>query len=473
MAEEFAKYIGADVNFTLTTQTGVSKKDAKPSDPQPKMKLTAEEQEIYDGKKGPLLQKLMKSVVVYGEMFGADKLVDLTGPVHMALAWGSKGVIPLLEIFEQLVDAGLKTYKPFTADPKVMDYEHNLPGPDKRKLFEETYSEQERLEGLLLKLGLIDSDSFSCSTYLPEVGNAPKKGDYMAWTESSAINYTNSAIGSRTNRNSIGLDMMCNILGKAPYFGLMTDEGRKAKWLIDVRTTKKPVGMLLGSAIGLKVMEDVPYIAGIEGFLNELNEEQRTSYLKDMGATTASNGAVGLYHIEGITPEAKDQGRDLLVENYQTYVIDDAELERVYDSYPDLWPDHNKGPKQVFIGCPHLTVDQLRYSAERIEQGLKDAGLSKTALPVSLFAGKKVTDAFVKRYPKESKFFDDIGAKIVHGCPPMYLTGPGMKDELTITSSNKCRVYSLARFFFDESLLEIILTGKLPQGYLKEQSQNE
>ncbi len=464
------KIEGTDANFTLATLTGVSKKDAKPSDPQPKMQLTSEEQDILDGKKGDLLQKAMKTIVTYGELFGAEKLVDLNGPVHMAMSWGSAAVAPFLDIFDKFVESGMKTYRPFTTDPKPMDFENLDPGPEKRKVVAETYPNQERLEELYLKLGLIDKDSYSCSCYLPEMGNTPKKGDYIAWTESSAINFVNSMLGAKTNRNSMGIDMMCNILGKAPYFGLMTDEGRKAKWLIDVKTTKRPVNQVLGSAIGLKVLEDVPYIVGMEKFLEELNEEQKISYLKDMGATTASNGAVGLYHVEGITPEAKEKGRDLLVENYQTYVIDDAELERIFNDYPDLWPDHNKGPEKLFVGCPHLTVEQLRFASEKIETGLKQAGISKPALPVFLFAGKKVRDAFVERYPKETKYLEECGVNIAYNCPMMYLQTPKQDEELIVTSSNKCRVYSTARFFFGDNLIKIITTGKLPPQYLEEDS---
>ena len=467
-----AKYEGTDVNFTLATQTGVSKKDAKPSDPQPKMQLTTEEQDIYDGKKGDLLQKAMKTVVTYGEWFGAEKLVDLNGPVHMALSWGSGAIEPFLEIYEKFIDAGIKTYKPFTANPTPMEHENLDPGPEKRKIFDETYTNQERLTEDLLKLGLVDRDSFDCTSYLPEPGNTPKTGDYLAWTESSAINFANSVLGAKTNRNSVGLDMMCNLLGKAPIFGLMTDEGRKAKWLIDVRTKKIPRGMLLGSAIGLKVIEDVPYIAGIDKYLEEFNEEQKISYLKDMGAATASNGAVGLYHVEGATPEAIEQGRDLLVDDYQTYVIDDAELDRIYNSYPDMWPE-DAVPQQVFAGCPHFTVEQLRWGTERLEKGLKQAGISKPALPVYLFAGKKVAKAFVKRYPKEAKFLEECGATIAHNCPLMYMQTPTMDEGAIATSSNKCRVYSIARFFFDDALMHIITTGKLPKEYLKEQEKYE
>jgi len=86
----------------------------------------------------------------------------------------------------------------------------------------------------------------------------------VAWCESSAVNYGNSVLGIRTNRYGAGMEMVCAMLGKAPEFGLMTDEGRKAKWLIDVKTSQEPDWGTLGTAIGRKVVEDIPYIAGVE-----------------------------------------------------------------------------------------------------------------------------------------------------------------------------------------------------------------
>ena len=275
------------------------------------MKLTAEEQEISDGKKGDVLQKAIKTVVAYGQLFGADKLVDLGGAPHMAVSWGSDGVEPLLKIYKQLADAGLKTYKPFTADPKPMDPEHLRSRRQEQAAVDKIYNRMDELEELNLKLGMRSKDDWSCACYVPEMGNTPKRGDYLAWSESSAINYVNSVLGARTNRNSMGIDMLCNILGKAPLFGLMTDEGRQAVWLIDVKTTKLPHPEMIGSAIGLKVMEDVPYIAGMDRFIKGVNE-QTSGYLKDLGAATASNGAVGLYHMEGVTPEAVDRDATLL-----------------------------------------------------------------------------------------------------------------------------------------------------------------
>jgi len=154
-------------------------------------------------------------------------------------------------------------------------------------------------------------------------------------------------------------------------------------------------------------------------------------------------------------------------------VIDDAELNRVFNNYPDLWPDHNKGPEKLFVGCPHLTVAQLHWATGKIKTALTDAGLSKPALPIFLFAGKKVKNAFIERYSEDAKYLEEIGVNVAFQCPMLYLQTPIQDQELIVTNSNKCRVYSTARFFFDDNLIKIVTTGKLPKDYLKEEPKND
>ena len=124
----------------------------------------------------------------------------------------------------------------------------------------EGYPLQKDLDWVHARLGAPELNKRSCACYLKEVGNAPEPGTNVAWAESSAVNYGNSVLGIRTNRNGAGIDMICALTAKAPYFGLMTDEGRQAKWLIDVKTSKTPDWGVLGTAIGRKVVEDVPLV---------------------------------------------------------------------------------------------------------------------------------------------------------------------------------------------------------------------
>lgn len=209
------------------------------------------------------------------------------------------------------------------------------------------YTRQDYYENQLKKLGLMDSDAFTCTCYMDEVGNTPNYGEILSWSESSAVVYANSVLGARCNRNSGIIDLMGSIVGYVPSFGLLKDEGRKADWIIEIKTTKKPEAQLLGSAIGMKVMEDVPYIKGLDKFLGGKLDDAAKTYLKDFGAATASNGAVGLYHVENITPEAVKLSDSLIKENAKVYVIDDAELKRVYDSYPIIWKKRMQSPSSA------------------------------------------------------------------------------------------------------------------------------
>ena len=292
---------------------------------------------------------------------------------------------------------------------------------------------------------------------MDEVGNTPKKGDVLSWAESSAVVYANSVLGARCNRNSGIIDIMGSIVGYVPYFGLLTDEGRKASWVVRVNTTKKPEAQLLGSAIGMKVMEDVPYITGLDKWIGtELNDSTK-AYLKDFGAATAANGAVGLYHIENLTPEAVELGEKLIAEDAKEYIIDDAELERVQKNYPVIWKNPESKPKLCFVGCPHLSLEQLKEWTENIEKALSENGKKKITVPTVFTAAPGVLEAFGKtEYAQRLK---DTGVITSNICPLMYMNNPLCKKMPVITSSNKLRTYTSARYYTDSEILTIITGG--------------
>ena len=303
----------------------------------------------------------------------------------------------------------------------------------------------------------MDKDAFTCTCYMDEVGNKPKMGDVLSWSESSAVVYANSVLGARCNRNSGIMDIMGSIVGYVPYFGLLTDEGRKATWVIKIETEKKPEAQLLGSAIGMKVMEDVPFVKGLDKWLGTELTDEACTYLKDFGAATASNGAVGLYHIENLTPEAKLQGEKILADNVREYVIDDAELERVKNNYPIVWKDKNAKPKLCFIGCPHMSLRQLKDWTDRVEASLKKYGNKKVVIPTVFTAAPGVLKEFNKTsYAARLK---NAGIVTSYICPLMYMNNPLCAKMPVITSSNKLRTYTTARYYTDDEILVQITKG--------------
>ena len=424
------------------------------------MHLTDEEMAILCGEKGDTLAKVMETVVRFGDIFDAPKLVPVTHHEgHLVTSFGIGLLKPLFKTMDELIQDNLKTKGPFTLDPRPIDYKNVKCNLLEKLVFSKImYSKQDMYEEQLMKVGLKNKNAFSCTCYLDEVGNIPKMGDILSWAESSAVVYANSVLGARCNRNSGMLDLFGSVLGKVPYFGLLTDEGRKATWRVELKTTKLPEAQILGSAIGMKVMEDVPYVIGLDKFLgHELNDETK-AYLKDFGAASASNGAVGLYHIDKLTPEAKELGEKLITKDAKTYVIDDEEIERVYKSYPVMWKKPNKRGNLVFIGCPHLTYSQLVNWTKKIEKGLNDVNKKKVNRRVIMTCAPDVKEKFMKSeyYPKLISF----GVKLSSICPLMYTNNPITHSKRIMTNSNKLRTYSMARYYKDEDLLTLITKGE-------------
>ena len=422
------------------------------------MILTNEQQAILNGSKGDVMAKVMKTLVMYGEAFGAEKLVPITSDYnHLVTSFGLKVMSPVYDLMQTILDAGVSSGQKFSVDPRPID--KNVPANFLQNLIfnKFMYTKQDFYEKQLDKLGLLNKDAFTCTCYMDEVGNKPKKGDVLSWAESSAVVYANSVLGARCNRNSGIIDIMGSIVGYVPYFGLLTDEGRKATWVVKIQTEKKPEAQLLGSAIGMKVMEDVPYVIGLDKWIgNELNDSA-CAYLKDFGAATASNGAVGLYHIENLTPEAVELGDKLIAEGAKEYIIDDAELERVQKNYPVIWKKPDAAPKLCFIGCPHLSLQQLKDWTDNIEAELKKKGNSKVSIPTVLTAAPKVLEAF-KRTPYYARL-QATGVVISYICPLMYMNNPLCKKMPVITCSNKLRTYTTAKFYREEEILTIITDG--------------
>ena len=420
-----------------------------------KMTLTPEEQAILNGEQGETMAKVMKTLVMYGDAFGATKLVPVTSRMgHLVTSFGLGVMSPVYDLMDELIDNGALSGQKFSVDPKPLD--PKVPASLLQKLVFKKfmYNAQDSYDAQLAKLGLLDENSYTCTCYMDEVGNTPQPGDVLSWAESSAVVYANSVLGARCNRNSGIIELFGSIAGKVPYFGLVTDEGREATWIVEIKTTKKPEAQILGSAIGMKVMEDVPYIKGLDAWLGSELTDDVKAYLKDFGAATASNGAVGLYHIDNLTPEAKAQGEALIANGAKVYVIDDAELERVKANYPIMWKNKNAVPKLCFVGCPHLSLAQLIEWTENVAAGLKKNGLHKVSVPTVFTAAPGVIEAFEKT--PHAATLAGTGIVLSYICPLMYMNNPLSKKMPVITNPNKLRTYTTARYYTGDEILEII-----------------
>ena len=405
-----------------------------------KMKLTPEQQGILNGSRGETMAKVMQTLIRYGELFGADEMVPVTSKYnHLVTSFGLKALGPVYHLMEQLLDAGAVSAQKFSADPRPLDPKVPSSFLQNFVFNHFMYTRQDYYEKQLGKLGLMDPDAFTCTCYMDEVGNTPGFGEVLSWSESSAVVYANSVLGARCNRNSGIIDLMGSVVGYVPSFGLLKDEGRRADWIVEVRTTKKPEAQLLGSAIGMKVMEDVPFIRGLDKWLGGTLDDAAKTYLKDFGAATASNGAVGLYHVENITPEAVKYGQELVREN------------------PVNWKKKDAKPKLCFMGCPHMSLEQLISWTQRVEEGLKAAGNNRVVIPTVFTAAPAVLKKF-QSTPYAARL-EKTGVITSFICPLMYMNNPLSTSMPVITSSNKLRTYTSARYYTDDEILEQITKG--------------
>ncbi len=423
-----------------------------------KMELTPEQLAMLNGEQGETMAKVVKTLVMYGEAFGATKMVPVTSEMgHLVTSFGLKVMTPVYDLMQQLIDAGLSSKQKFSVDPKPVD--PKVPSNFAKNLVfnKFMYTKQDSYDEQLRKLGLVSDEAYTCTCYMNEVGNLPKKGDILSWAESSAVVYANSVLGARCNRNSGIIELFGSIAGFVPYFGLVTDEGRKATWIVEVKCKKKPEAQVLGSAIGMKVMEDVPFVKGLTDWIGTELDDDAKAYLKDFGAATASNGAVGLYHIEGLTPEAVEMGESIIAENAQVYVIDDEELERVKKSYPVMWKKPDKAPQLCFVGCPHLSLRQLIEWTDNVCEGLKKSGRKKVTIPTVFTAAPAVCEEFNKT--EYAAKLAATGVTLSYICPLMYMNNPLAKMGRVITNSNKLRTYTTSRYYTSEEILDIITKG--------------
>jgi predicted aconitase len=421
--------------------------------------LTAEERDILNGKDGPTMQRVMKTLVDYADALGADRLVDIDGDGHFVIAWATPGIAPSFKLLDELIAAGLKAKLPFTLDPSApLDFTNWNLRQDQEDLLKELYKDQERYNEKMLQIGLRDQDAYTCNPFEPEVGNIPEKGAILAWSESACAIYANSVLSARTNKNGAIIDLLSYIAGKTPLAGLMTDEGRRADSIVEVNTNFLPNPQILGALIGARVLDGVPYIVGLDRFLGRELSEATVDYLREMGAACATYSAIALFHVENITPEAFEQGRALLINDQSHIQIDDADVREFFETLSGGWSGLESDPEKCFIGCPHLSSQQLNWWAEKLLQRLDLQDKECLAVKTTICAALGV----IERFKSDRAMYErllDVGVRFSHSCPETLFEGGVSTNDAIITNSSKLKAYSTARFFPDEELVDILVGG--------------
>jgi predicted aconitase len=321
--------------------------------------LIPEEQAMLDGSGGPGVKRAMEIVVALARIYGAADLVPV---VHAQIAGvsyknlGDAGV----QFLSEWADEGARVRVPTTLNPMGMER-----GKWQQWGIATDFAEpQLSVIDAFAKMGV--TPTMSCTPYL-FWEHTPKRGDVLAWAESSAVAFANSVIGARSNREGGPSAIAAAVVGRTGRYGYHLDENRRANFVVEVRCPVKSVADFgaLSYSVGKAVGSGVPWFADLTQWLPPLPADLTLGgpagdRLKTLGAGLAAYGAVAVYHVAGVTPEARDQGDSLIRPDAQRLVIDSlADAYRVMDADPDL-----KQIDLVTVGCPHASLTEIAQVAD-------------------------------------------------------------------------------------------------------------
>jgi len=309
------------------------------------MHLTRAEEKMLAGDHGPVLERMLRLLVRLGDIYGADKMIPV-GSVQVAgVSYKSIGD-PGLEFLEDYANQGAKVKILTFLNPAGMDLENwAVMGIPK-----EFAEKQLRIIEAFKKMGIIISAT--CTPYL--AGNLPRFREHIAWSESSAVSFANSVIGARTNREGGPSALAAALCGITPNYGLHLDDNRKPNVIIEVDDSVKLEYIsdfgALGYYVGSQVKNKIPYYTGIK--------HADVNHLKALGAAMAASGAVALYYIKELTPEANN----MPITSLEKLSVDNKALQ---DTFSKLTTGTD--PDIVIIGCPHASLAELSNIAKELE----------------------------------------------------------------------------------------------------------
>ena len=329
------------------------------------MILRDDEKAMLAGDEGPAVRKAMDLLVRYGEALGAQYLVDTRN-----VAGTIGATTPFLRQYGDRNGGMDAVFSEFNLDsaevvsiPKVKVFSSHLQqGIDPRQAERQGISEDvvriyETGQAYSSSLGVQPLNT--CTPY--QVGNVPVKGEHCAWMESSAVIYINSVLGARTNaegRESTGAAMLT---GKIPYWGLHIDENRRGTHLIqlDIEVSTTADWGLLGYWIGEQVQDRIPVIEG-------LSHQPNLARLKHFGAAAASSGGVEMFHLVGVTPEARNR-EDAFGSRKPEGTLRFGEAERRWAYEQVNLTARDAEVDFVMLGCPHYSLEQIWEVCQLLE----------------------------------------------------------------------------------------------------------
>ena len=375
------------------------------------MYLTDKEQGMLNGKEGPLVQKCMEILVALGEIYGAERMIEINNVHSPGVSYRVAGDAGLEYVCDASNQGNFRI-------PTTL----NTIGIDSEKWKEIGFPEDFSLEQLKLNDAYLKMGGLACYTCTPYLcGNVPMAGEHVAWGESSAIIFANSVIGARTNREGGPSALAAAVTGRVPAYGYHLDENRKGTHLIHVDIPLKTdrdfavMGYYVGQIVGNKVpvFENITNKPTIENF-------------KALGAALASSGGVALYHVVGFTPEAPTK-EAAINQTYETVEFGEKEYQTIVQKFTLDEP-----ADMIVIGCPHCSINELQQLAQALEgKNIKRDMWICTSKQVLALADRM----------GYTKILNDAGATIVLDTCPVLCPTSDKGYKAVMTNSGKMAHY--------------------------------
>ncbi len=385
------------------------------------LRLSSRETALIEGEAGPAARLAMRVVVRMGEILGAGELVEITSShIDGCLYHGDGGV----EFAERLVDFGGAVSVPATLNVGALD----LLNPARVRAQGHRREMALRLMRAYEALGC--RPTWTCAPY--QAGHRPSPGEHVAWGESNAVCFANSVLGARTNRYGDFMDICCALAGRAPRTGLHLDDQRRATVVVDTDAVDPELKRrdvfypVLGTWLGASVDDRVAVIAGLPGSVTE-------DQLKAMGAAAASSGAVGLFHVEGVTPEAPDLRAALGGAAPQAVIVPGRDELR--DARDALSTTAAGRIDAVAVGSPHFSLEEF---------GRLDALLPAAPFPVPFYVCTGRSEYLQLEAAGRLRRFEDAGVEIVVDTCVVVTPILPPKDGVLMTNSGKFAHYTPA-----------------------------
>ncbi len=313
------------------------------------MHLTDEERRIIDGAFGEPQRIALSILAKLGDAYGADRMVEIASAHIVGSSYQIAGEAGI-EIYGQLVEQGATVKVRTTCDPGSIDFarwrKFKTPA---------NYAERQiKIAELLGRMGVIPT--WTCTPYT--TFNVPRFGEDLGWSESSAVVFANSVIGARTNRMAAYVDVCAALVGRVPRFGLHLPECRRGEVLFELAADlsdsfEDHFFPVLGYLVGQRTGDRIPVVTGIQ--------HATFDQLKAFGAAAAASGSVALYHMVGVTPEARTLEEAFGARPPAERIV--VGRREIVLTMEQMSTGERGDVDVVGVGCPHASIDQMRRYA--------------------------------------------------------------------------------------------------------------